>query len=426
MPRPSKGARLYKRKARFRDGRLVGQAVWVIKDGDRNIATGCVAGASETKPPREAEQALADYIAQKYQPARQRRDIEEIDCADVLAIYLTDVGEPGEQFEIEARLDRLNEYWGGKMLAQVNAKTCAGYVKHRGNTGGARRDLETFRAAINHHAKEGFHRGVVRVSLPPKGEARDRWLTRKEAAALIWHCWRYREKQTIHSGKSKGAPVSTERRPLKHVARFILIGLYTGTRAGAIATASPYREPGRSFVDLDRGIFYRKAIGRRATKKRQTPAPLPPRLLAHMRRWTACRLIAACFVEFNGKPVASVKTGFQSAVRLAGLPGKVTPHTLRHTAATWLMQRGVPIWEAAGFLGMSAEVLQETYGHHHPDFLQGAAAAIGQKGRYVSVVESVVDSGTTTNQNKKPNEFWSEWQDSNLRPLRPERSALPG
>ena len=43
------------------------------------------------------------------------------------------------------------------------------------------------------------------------------------------------------------------------------------------------------------------------------------------------------------------------------------------------MQRGVPIWEAAGFLGMSPEVLQDTYGHHHPDHLQGAAAAIGQK-----------------------------------------------
>jgi hypothetical protein len=51
----------------------------------------------------------------------------------------------------------------------------------------------------------------------------------------------------------------------------------------------------------------------------------------------------------------------------------------KHTAATWLMQRGVPIWEAAGFLGMSPEVLQDTYGHHHPDFLQGAATAIGQK-----------------------------------------------
>ena len=64
--------------------------------------------------------------------------------------------------------------------------------------------------------------------------------------------------------------------------------------------------------------------------------------------------------------------------------------TLRHTAATWLMQRGVPVWEAAGFLGMSAEVLLGTYSHHHPDFLHGAANAITTKHR-VSVVESVVE-----------------------------------
>ena len=104
-----------------------------------------------------------------------------------------------------------------------------------------------------------------------------------------------------------------------------------------------------------------------------------------MRRWARLKLIAECFVEFNGKPVASVKKGFKSAVGLAGLSGKVTPHTLRHTAATWLMQRGVPVWEAAGFLGMSAEVLLGTYGHHHPDFLHGAANAITTKHR-VSVV----------------------------------------
>lgn len=180
MPPPSKGARLYKRKPRYRNGKLVAQAVWIIKDGDRHIATGCLANASGTKPPREAEQALADYIARKYQPERSRRDIEDIDCADVVSIYLTDIGEPDEQYEIEPRIERLNEYWGGKMLAHVNAQTCAGYTKHRGGRGGARRDLETLRAAINHHAKEGFHRGVVRVSLPPKGEARDRWLPAKK------------------------------------------------------------------------------------------------------------------------------------------------------------------------------------------------------------------------------------------------------
>ncbi len=135
--------------------------------------------------------------------------------------------------------------------------------------------------------------------------------------------------------------------------------------------------------------------------------------------------MATCFVEFNGKPV-SVKKGFKTAVRLALLPGKVTPHALCHTAATWLMQRGVPIWEAAGFLGMSSEVLQDTYGHHHPDRLQGAAATIGQKDRYVSVAKTVANLTEDRNETKKPSDYWSEWQDSNLRPLRPERSALPG
>lgn len=95
---------------------------------------------SETEPPREAEQALADYIAQKYQPERRRQDIEDIDCADVLSINMTDIGEPGDQFEIEARIERLDEFWSGKKLSKVSAQTCAAYVKHRGYRGGARRD----------------------------------------------------------------------------------------------------------------------------------------------------------------------------------------------------------------------------------------------------------------------------------------------
>lgn len=93
---------------------------------------------------------------------------------------------------------------------------------------------------------------------------------------MLWMCWRYRETQTIHVGPLKGQKIETDKRPLRHVARFILIGLYTGTRAGAIASASPFRAPGKSFVDLDGGIFYRLAIGRRATTKHQTPVPLPP------------------------------------------------------------------------------------------------------------------------------------------------------
>jgi integrase len=212
---------------------------------------------------------------------------------------------------------------------------------------------------------------------------------------LLWACWRHREIQTRHRGPDKGRRIPTNKRPLRHLARFILIGIYTGTRAGAIATASPVRAEGRSFVDLDQGIFYRLAQGKRVTNKRQPPAPIPPRLLAHMRRWHRLGLVGGHFVEFNGKPIASVKTAFSRAVQIAGLSaeaGKIVPHTLRHTAATWLMQRGVPIWQAAGYLGMSAEMLDRVYGHHSPDHLKGAAHAItGKNKANVSVVVSVVD-----------------------------------
>jgi integrase len=60
------------------------------------------------------------------------------------------------------------------------------------------------------------------------------------------------------------------------------------------------------------------------------------------------RIVTDHFVEWSGGAVKSVKTAFQSAVRLANLPGNVTPHTLRHTAATWLMQAGVDRGRRAG------------------------------------------------------------------------------
>src|SRR4051795_6611361 len=81
----------------------------------------------------------------------------------------------------------------------------------------------------------------------------------------------------------------------------------------------------------------------------------------------------------GGKPVQSIKVGFKRALSLSGIKGKVTPHTLRHTAATWLMQAGVPMWEASGYLGMSEKTLRDVYGHHHPDFLRGASEAIGRQ-----------------------------------------------
>jgi integrase len=375
MPRAAKGAHLWLRPARRKGRRVVANAIWIIIDCSRHISTGCFEHQA-----REAEERLASYIAEKYRPSRHVQDIDAIDIADVLSVYLDDCGPRiSDRPKLERCIGRLNDFWGGKMLSEVTNAECRSYANSRGKTGGTRTDLETLRAAINHHAKENLHHGTIRVTLPPKGPPRDRWLTRNEAARLLWACWRYRETQTVHRGLQKGLKIQTDKRPLRHLARFILIGLYTGTRAGAIASASPYRDLGNAFVDLDQGIFYRLAIGRRASNKRQPPAPIPGRLLAHMRRWVRRGVITSHFVEWHGAPVKSVKTAFNRAVKLAGLWGRVTPHTLRHTAATWLMQRGVPIWQAAGFLGMSAEILERTYGHHHPDYMRGAAQAITSK-----------------------------------------------
>jgi hypothetical protein len=181
MPRHGKGARLWLRPSRRKSGRVIANAVWIIIDRGRHIATGCPKSEA-----REAEKKLAAYIADKHRPSRLVKDIDQIRVADVLSIYLDDCGpRTADQPKLEATINRLNDYWGSKVLSQVTAAECRAYVHIRGKTGDARADLETLRAAINHHAKEGMHHGIVRVTLPRKGLPRDRWLTRGEAARLI-------------------------------------------------------------------------------------------------------------------------------------------------------------------------------------------------------------------------------------------------
>lgn len=375
MPRQSKGPHLWYRRERRdpKSGTLKEFGTWIILDAGRQISTGC----SEVEI-GEAQIKLANYVTERYRPPRREQDIDHLIVADVLSVYDEDRGpKQANQRVYEGALERLNNWWGAKSLSEVNGDTCRAYDKSRGTPGGARRDLELLRAAINHHSREGLHRGVVRVWLPDKGKPRERWLTRSEAAKLLWYCWRKREMMTVTRGLNKGQVFPTKRRPLRHIARFILLGLYTGTRADAIASASPRRAEGRSWVDLESGIFYRLQEGRRATNKRQPPVKLPTHLLGFLRRWAREDVNGNSpdfFVEWNGKPITtSVKTGFTSAVEGAKIV-HATPHTLRHTAATWLMQNGVEIWEAAGFLGMSEKTLRDVYGHHHPDFQQNAAS----------------------------------------------------
>jgi hypothetical protein len=57
----------------------------------------------------------------------------------------------------------------------------------------------------------------------------------------------------------------TKRAVGRHIARFILVGLYTGTRHAAICSAALAPAIGRGYVDVERGVFHRRAKGAKAT-----------------------------------------------------------------------------------------------------------------------------------------------------------------
>ena len=135
---------------------------------------------------------------------------------------------------------------------------------------------------------------------------------------------------------------------------------------------------GRGYVDLDAGVFYRRAAGAKETKKRQPPVRLPPRLLAHLRRWQRRRLALRSVVEWNGEPVRRINKAFRSVREAAGLGADVVPHTLRHTAITWQAQLGVPVHEICGFFGITPDMFDRVYGHHHPDYQANAVNALSR------------------------------------------------
>jgi len=77
-------------------------------------------------------------------------------------------------------------------------------------------------------------------------------------------------------------------------------------------------------------------------------------------------------------PIRDVKKAFANAAAVAGL-SDVTMHTLVHTCCTWLMQAGVPISEAAGFVNKTEQIFSRTYSHHHPSFMRRAVDALARR-----------------------------------------------
>lgn len=324
MPRRAAGPRLYLDPTRLQ---------WAIRDGTSFVRTGCGPGNRS-----DAEKQLASYIGQKHKPSPSGDPLID----DVLTAYGREWAPSTARngSEVGYAIKQLLPHWSGKRVSEINSRTCRAYI-------GARRYLETLRAAVNYWNREHGPLTVVPVFvMPPKGEPRNRWLTKCEAARLLKASRRH-----------------------EHMKRFVLLGLYTGSRASVILSVE------WSWIDFERGVMLRRAPGEREDKrKRKPPVKLGKMILSFLRRWRATdegngqRTV----IHFRGHSLRRVQDGWDAVIAAADLPD-VTPHTMRHTRATWLMQAGVDLWEASGHLGMTPQTLQNVYGHHHPNFQEKAA-----------------------------------------------------
>jgi integrase len=274
---------------------------------------------------------------------------------DVLDDYLKEHGpEVVAKRRIVYAVLALTDFWQGNKLADVTKNTCRRYVRERGRAvGTARRELGALLAAINHAYENGRITRPIAVELPAIPPPRDRWLTRDQVAHGLREACRSRQSRL-------------------YLPLYILMGLYTGRRDEAMLSL---RWPQ---VDLKTQTIDFERPGRNPTNKRRGKIPIPWRLLPHLKRARRRGTDLGYVFHVNGKHIDNIRNSFKAAFKRAGIEG-VTPHVLRHTCATWLMQAGTDLWEAAGFLGMSVQTLQRVYGHHHPDHQRKAADNISRR-----------------------------------------------
>ena len=262
-------------------------------------------------------------------------------------------------------------FWGLKTLGDINGQLCREYAATRGRQvtqSTVRRELGTLQAAINFWHVESPLDAVPKVWKPGESAPRDRVLTRHEVARLLNAARRLR---------------------LPHVARFILLGLYAGTRHATILRLRWQESGDAGWIDAERGIIHRAGTAERQTRKRRGAARMPDRLLAHVRRWARLDLARGtqmAVVRYRGRPITRQQRGWDAVVTAAGLGSEVTPHVLKHSATTWLLREGVDLWDIAALTSTSMKTLETVYGHHSPQFQKAGATAFrraipGKSGR---------------------------------------------
>jgi integrase len=246
---------------------------------------------------------------------------------------------------------RLGPTFGLLDPAGVSGADVRTYISHRravASDGTIHVELGYLRAALRFAVKRGVLDRAPHIELPSKPRPKNRHLSDDEARRLINAC------------------------VMPHVRLFVLLALHTAGRPSSILDLTWDRiDFGSARIQLDNPARDRTAKGR-------ATVPMDGTLIEPLREAHAAAL-TNYVIEWAGSGVLSIKKGFSAAARRAGL-SEVTPYVLRHTAAVWMAEGGVPMSEISQYMGhTSTAVTERVYARFSPQHLRRGADAIAAR-----------------------------------------------
>ena len=195
------------------------------------------------------------------------------------------------------------------------------------------RDLATLKHALNIATEWGYLSSspAARVKLLKEPPGRDRYLTREEAAALLEACSKWLK-------------------PL------VTTALHTGMRQGELLA-----------LEWDDVNLQRRQI-RISDSKTGDARVVPMNGLLYNILSELGPKSGKVFKNRRGEGYSCINSAFKNAVKHAGIKD-FRFHDLRHTFASWLAMKGVPLSTIGRLLGHKTAQMTMRYAHLAPDYL---------------------------------------------------------
>ncbi len=233
----------------------------------------------------------------------------------------------------------LRDFFGALHPSEVTPDLAKQFASSRDvNKATVDKEIRLLRAILSHGRKYKLTDADPYLPAPGGNPGRLEWLTRDDARRLL---------------------AEAESNPHLHL--FIRLALFSGQRHSAILRLK------WSDVDFASNTISFTPASETSNKraaKQHMDADIKRDLLRAREFATTDHVI-----EYRGKPVSTVRQGFENARDRAGLRPSITRHVLKHTAVSWRVQAGVSFRKLAAFFNTSEKILESVYGHLHPEHL---------------------------------------------------------